>query len=213
MGSPGKPYRGMFKAMEKSTVSYYPYATIAWDYINRAMPVPKPGSLTQDEVYALVAFLLYRNGIIQESDVMDAKSLPKVEMPNRNGFVPAVPVYPRIRRNPIGSERERPWGSRLRDDRPFIGHEIDFVADDDLYLDRRTSSSRFCAMRAVTKDVLPVWGPLKISCKPEKLSFRALSTLPISHPLGAGGRREARCLCQIAVRASRKFREAFSLPG
>ena len=58
------------------------------------MPVPKPGSLTHDEVYALVAFLLYRNGIIQETNVMDAKG-PKVEMPNRNGFVPAVPVYPR----------------------------------------------------------------------------------------------------------------------
>ena len=94
MGSPGKPYRGPFKAEEKDSVAYYPYATIAWDYINRAMPVPKPGSLTHDEVNALVAFLLYRNGIIQETDVMDANSLPKVEMPNRNGFVPAVPVYP-----------------------------------------------------------------------------------------------------------------------
>ena len=50
-------------------------------------PVPKPGSLAPDEVYSLVAFLLYRNGIIKESDVMDAKTLPKVEMPNRNGFV------------------------------------------------------------------------------------------------------------------------------
>jgi S-disulfanyl-L-cysteine oxidoreductase SoxD len=94
LGSPGNPYRGPFKEAEKDSVAYYPYATIAWDYINRAMPVPKPGSLTHDEVYAVVAFLLYRNGIIQETDVMDAKSLPKVEMPNRNGFVPAVPVYP-----------------------------------------------------------------------------------------------------------------------
>jgi cytochrome c len=94
LGSPGKPFRGPFKAEEKDSVAYYPYATIAWDYINRAMPVPKPGSLTHDEVYSLVAFLLYRNGIVQETDVMDAKSLPKVEMPNRNGFVPAVPVYP-----------------------------------------------------------------------------------------------------------------------
>jgi S-disulfanyl-L-cysteine oxidoreductase SoxD len=94
LGSPGKPYRGPFKDTEKDSIAYYPYATIAWDYINRAMPVPKPGSLTHDEVYSLVAFLLYRNGIIQETDVMDDKSLPKVEMPNRNGFVPAVPVYP-----------------------------------------------------------------------------------------------------------------------
>jgi len=94
LGSPGKPYFGPFKENEKDSVAYYPYATIAWDYINRAMPVPKPGSLTHDEVYALTAFLLYRNGIIQETDVMDANSLPKVEMPNRHGFVPEVPVYP-----------------------------------------------------------------------------------------------------------------------
>jgi S-disulfanyl-L-cysteine oxidoreductase SoxD len=94
LGSPGKPYRGPFKESEKDSVAYYPYATIAWDYINRAMPVPKPGSLTHDEVYSVVAFLLYRNGIIGENDVMDAKSLPRVEMPNRHGFVPEVPVYP-----------------------------------------------------------------------------------------------------------------------
>ena len=42
----------------------------------------------------VTAFLLYRNGIIQETDVLDAKTLPKVEMPNRNGFVPATPAYP-----------------------------------------------------------------------------------------------------------------------
>lgn len=94
IGSPGNPYRGPFNEAEKDSIAYYPYATIAWDYINRAMPVPKPGSLTPNEVYSLVAFLLYRNGIIKEADVMDAKTLPKVEMPNRNGFVPAVPVYP-----------------------------------------------------------------------------------------------------------------------
>ena len=94
LGSPGKPYRGPFTEAEKDSVAYYPYATIAWDYINRAMPVPKPGSLSHDEVYAVVAFLLYRNGIINEDDVMDAKSLPQVQMPNRDGFVPAMPVFP-----------------------------------------------------------------------------------------------------------------------
>ena len=94
IGRPGQPYRGTFYGEEKNGPSYYPYATIAWDYINRAMPVTDPGSLTPNEVYALVAFLYYRNGIIQENDVMDEKTLPKVEMPNRNGFVPAVPVYP-----------------------------------------------------------------------------------------------------------------------
>ena len=94
LGGPGNPHRGTFKDTERSALSYYPYATITWDYINRAMPASNPGSLTPDEVYSVVAFLLYRNGIIQEADVMDAKTLPKVEMPNRNGFVPAVPVYP-----------------------------------------------------------------------------------------------------------------------
>jgi hypothetical protein len=68
--------------------SYWPFATTVWDYINRAMPRNQEGSLRPDEVYSLTAFILYRNGIIQESDVMDAKTLPKVQMPNRNGFVP-----------------------------------------------------------------------------------------------------------------------------
>lgn len=69
--------------------SYWPFATTLWDYINRAMPRNQEGSLSADEVYALTAFLLYRNKIIQEGDVIDARSLPKVRMPNRNGFVPA----------------------------------------------------------------------------------------------------------------------------
>ena len=94
LGSPGHPHRALSRTRKRTASSYYPYPTIAWDYINRAMPASKPGSLTHDEVYAVVAFLYYRNGIIQENDVLDAKTLPKVEMPNRNGFVPAVPVYP-----------------------------------------------------------------------------------------------------------------------
>ncbi len=97
IGSPGKPYRGNYYDGQQDRmngVSYYPVPTIAWDYINRAMPVPNPGSLTPNEVYALVAFLYYRNGIINENDVMDEKSLVKVVMPNKDGFVPAVPVYP-----------------------------------------------------------------------------------------------------------------------
>jgi mono/diheme cytochrome c family protein len=94
LGSPGKPHRGSFKENEKDGISYYPFPTIAWDYIYRAMPASKPGSLTPNEVYALVAFLYYRNGIIREDEVMDEKTLPKVEMPNRDGFVPAQPVYP-----------------------------------------------------------------------------------------------------------------------
>lgn len=68
--------------------SYWPFATTVWDYINRAMPPGQGGSLNANEVYALTAFVLFRNNIVQEGDVVDAKSLPKVQMPNRNGFVP-----------------------------------------------------------------------------------------------------------------------------
>jgi hypothetical protein len=68
--------------------SYWPFATTIWDYINRAMPRNQEGSLGAGEVYALTAFLLYKNKIIQESDVIDARSLPRVKMPNRDGFVP-----------------------------------------------------------------------------------------------------------------------------
>ena len=60
------------------------YATTMWDYINRAMPLNKQGTLKPDEVYSLVAFLLFKNGVIPETQVMDAQSLPKVKMPNRD---------------------------------------------------------------------------------------------------------------------------------
>ena len=72
----------------KSIGSYWAFATTVWDYINRSMPRNQEGSLQPDEVYALTAFVLYRNEIIQESDVLDARSLPKIQMPNRNGFIP-----------------------------------------------------------------------------------------------------------------------------
>jgi len=62
-----------------------PYATVVWDYINRGMPLGKEGSLKPDEVYALTAYLLFKNGVIQEGDVLDAQTLPKVAMPNRQG--------------------------------------------------------------------------------------------------------------------------------
>ena len=63
-----------------------PFATTVWDYINRGMPLGKEGSLSSSEVYALTAFLLFKNDIIKEDEVMDAQSLPKVKMPNRDGF-------------------------------------------------------------------------------------------------------------------------------
>jgi cytochrome c len=67
--------------------SYWPYATSVWDYIHRAMPLTKPGSLSTDDTYAVVAFLLNRNKIIQPDEVMNQETLPKVRMPNRDGFI------------------------------------------------------------------------------------------------------------------------------
>ena len=72
----------------KTIGSFWPYATSLWDYINRTMPFDSPGSLSPDQVYATTAYLLFLNGIIGEPDVMDAKTLPAVVMPNRYGFVP-----------------------------------------------------------------------------------------------------------------------------
>jgi hypothetical protein len=79
----------------KTVGSYFPFATTIFDFVNRAMPFNKPGSLSADEVYAVTAFLLYRNDIIKESYVIDAMSLPKIQMPNRNGFFPAEPTWKR----------------------------------------------------------------------------------------------------------------------
>ncbi len=67
--------------------SYWPYATTVWDYINRSMPFNKPGSLSANEVYAVTAYLLSLNGIIPNDEVMNAKTLPQIKMPNRNGFI------------------------------------------------------------------------------------------------------------------------------
>jgi hypothetical protein len=72
----------------KTIGSYWPFATTVWDYVNRAMPRGAEGSLSPDEVYLLTAYLLYRNNIIGENEVIDANTLPKVQMPNRNGFIP-----------------------------------------------------------------------------------------------------------------------------
>jgi S-disulfanyl-L-cysteine oxidoreductase SoxD len=71
--------------------SYWPYATTLFDYIRRAMPLVQPQSLSNDEIYALTAYLLYLNDIIEENDTMNATTLPKVVMPNRDAFVVAYP--------------------------------------------------------------------------------------------------------------------------
>lgn len=68
--------------------SYWPYATTLYDYTSRSMPFGQPGTLAPDETYSLVAFLLFRNGVIPETAVMDQASLPKVPMPARDRFVP-----------------------------------------------------------------------------------------------------------------------------
>ena len=67
--------------------SYWPYATTLFDYIRRAMPFSAPESLTADQVYGVTAYLLHLNGIVPDGTVLDAATLPKVQMPNRNGFV------------------------------------------------------------------------------------------------------------------------------
>jgi S-disulfanyl-L-cysteine oxidoreductase SoxD len=72
----------------KTIGSFWPYATTVFDYIRRAQPFNQPGSLTDEEVYALTAWLLFRNQIITADQVIDAETLPKVRMPNRDGFVP-----------------------------------------------------------------------------------------------------------------------------
>ena len=72
----------------KTVGSYWPYATTVFDYIRRAMPYDQPGTLHADEIYSLVGFVLNLNGIIGENDVIDKDTLPKVKMPNRDGFIP-----------------------------------------------------------------------------------------------------------------------------
>jgi len=72
----------------KTVGSFWPYATTLFDYVRRAMPFDAPKSLSNDEVYAVCAYILQLNGIVGESAVMDGQSLAKVQMPNRNGFVP-----------------------------------------------------------------------------------------------------------------------------
>jgi len=71
----------------KTVGSYWPYATTVFDYIRRAMPYDKPGTLSDSQVYALTAHVLFLNGIVEENVALDARTLPQVKMPNRDGFV------------------------------------------------------------------------------------------------------------------------------
>ena len=75
--------------------SFWPYATTLFDYIHRAMPYPTPGSLSNDDTYAVVAFILSLNGIIPADGKVDRASLPNIKMPNRDGFIPDPEFDPR----------------------------------------------------------------------------------------------------------------------
>ena len=76
------------KAPVKTVESYWPYATTLFDYVKRAMPLNTPDSLSNDQVYALTAYILYEAKIVPEDALMNAETLPKVAMPNRDGFIP-----------------------------------------------------------------------------------------------------------------------------
>jgi cytochrome c len=75
----------------KTIKNYWPYATTLFDFIRRAMPYPQPNSLSNDEVYALTAYILSLNQLIGENDAMNAQTLPQVKMPNRDGFITRFP--------------------------------------------------------------------------------------------------------------------------
>jgi S-disulfanyl-L-cysteine oxidoreductase SoxD len=76
---------------QKTIANYYAYATTVFDYTRRAMPYNAPRSLTDTEVYALTAYILSLNKLIGENEVMDAKTLPQVKMPNRDNFIMPYP--------------------------------------------------------------------------------------------------------------------------
>jgi S-disulfanyl-L-cysteine oxidoreductase SoxD len=76
---------------ERTAAKYVPNATTIFDFTPRAMPWQQPKSLTNDEVYAVTAYILALNKIIGETDTLNAQSLPKVRMPNRDGFVRRYP--------------------------------------------------------------------------------------------------------------------------
>ena len=72
---------------DKIIGTYWPYATTLFDFTRRSMPLNAPGILSTNEVYAVTAYLLYLNGIIEKNAIMNEKTLAKVMMPNRNGFI------------------------------------------------------------------------------------------------------------------------------
>jgi S-disulfanyl-L-cysteine oxidoreductase SoxD len=78
-------------ASRKTIKNFWPYATTIFDFIRRAMPYNAPRSLSDDEVYALTAYILAENKLIGSGDTMNAETLPKVKMPNRDNFIIRFP--------------------------------------------------------------------------------------------------------------------------
>jgi cytochrome c len=78
-------------AATKRIANFWPYSTTIFDYVRRAMPWQQPMTLTNEEVYALTAYILALNKMIGENDAMNAQTLPKVKMPNRDGFIVRFP--------------------------------------------------------------------------------------------------------------------------
>jgi len=85
-----RPLAGI-SAANKTIKNFWPYATTVFDFIRRAMPFQSPRSLTDDEVYALTAYILAQNKLIGESETMNEETLPKVKMPNRDNFIIRFP--------------------------------------------------------------------------------------------------------------------------
>ena len=95
-GLPVSPLFGGIKITDisagmKTIENFWPYSTTLFDFIRRAMPWTQPRSLTDDEVYALTAFILAKNKLIGDNDVINAETLPKVRMPNRDGLITRFP--------------------------------------------------------------------------------------------------------------------------
>jgi mono/diheme cytochrome c family protein len=105
-GTGTKLHRGLIPLGNSKPVkiqgSLVPYATTVWDFINRAMPSTKPGSLTPDEVYATTAYVLFLNEVIEETDVLDATTLPTIKMPNRDNFLAVEIGWKPGQRRPLG---------------------------------------------------------------------------------------------------------------
>jgi cytochrome c len=102
--------------------SYWPYATTVFDYVRRAMPYVMPHSLSDDETYALTAYLLFINDVIGETDVIDARTLPAVQMPNRANFVSAWSdrgaARTRVEPAPSRKRTQQPAAAPTRKSRP-----------------------------------------------------------------------------------------------